>query len=105
MEKKEKLWIITELFSPDQTSTAFILKEISDFLIDSREIEVICGPANYQQTLNQNKASMTSNIKITRVRSFNLNKNNLLLRSFRLIILSLQLSVNYLIKSKKMKVS
>lgn len=101
MEKKEKLWIVTELFSPDQTSTAFILKGISDFLIETRAIEVICGPTNDKQTFNQNSFKEISDIKITRIKSFNLNKNNLLLRSFRLMIISLQLSAIYLIKSKR----
>ena len=98
---KPKIWFVTELFYPDQTSTAFILKEISDFLKSSRTIEVICGPANYQQEKYTKKKSNQNNVKITRVKSLNLNKNNLFLRSIRLILLSLALTIKYLRKSSK----
>jgi glycosyltransferase involved in cell wall biosynthesis len=102
MKQKPKIWIISELFYPDQTSTAFILKEISDFLQTSRDVEVICGPANYQQEIYTKKKNNTNNVKITRVKSLNLNKNNLFLRSIRLIILSLTLTVKYVRKSNKL---
>lgn len=101
IKKKGKLWIITELYAPDQTSTAFVLKEISDYLVKSRKIEVICGPLNYQQVSNQNILNEINLAKVTRIRSLNLNKNNILLRTLRHIILSIQLSVKYLLKSKK----
>ncbi len=101
MNMKEKLWIITEVFSPDQTPTAFILKEISDFLIDSKDIEVICGPINYQKISNHNIYNEISKVKTTRIRSFNLNKNNLILRTLRVTLISIQISLKYLIKSKK----
>ena len=64
MEKKSKIWIISELFYPDQTSTAFILKEISNFLKSSRTVEVICGPANYQQVIYTKKKSIHQNFRI-----------------------------------------
>lgn len=100
-KNKRKLWIVTELFYPDQTSTAFILKEISESLTDLFEIEIICGPTNYQQISDQDEVLKIKDIKISRIKSLNFNKNILLLRTLRLIIISFQLSLKYLKKSKK----
>jgi glycosyltransferase involved in cell wall biosynthesis len=99
--KNKKLWIITELFSPDQTSTAYILKEISAFLSSRFEVEVICGPANYDKISNSEFVNVPGSIKISRIKSPKLDKNNLLLRSVRLILISIQLIIVYLKKSKK----
>ena len=38
---KRRLWIITELFPPDETSTAFILGEISNVMVQKYEVKVI----------------------------------------------------------------
>jgi len=99
--ESNKLWIVTELFSPDQTSTAFILTEVAKFLNKSREVEVICGPSNYDQISGKGVSDSNSDLKITRLRSLNVNKNNLFFRSIKQLILSLQLSIKYLAKSKR----
>ena len=101
MDNKEKIWIITELFSPDQTSTAYVLTHIANYLADSYEVEVICGPLNHLQKIDFNGSANNSNMKVTRIRSLNLNKNNLITRSIRLIMISIQLSIKYLSIAKK----
>ena len=44
METKVKLWIVTELFPPDETSTSFILGEIANAMAQKYDVGVICGP-------------------------------------------------------------
>ena len=43
----KKLWIVTELFYPEETSTAFILTKIANALSDKFDVNVICGPESY----------------------------------------------------------
>ena len=91
---KRRLWIITELFPPDETSTAFILGEISNVMVQKYEVKVICGPEIYdkrKQTDPNNKFHLDSNITVTHVRSASLDKNSLLGKAMRYMVISQQL--------------
>ena len=44
---KERLWIITELFPPDETSTSYILGEMANAAARVYDVHVICGPEIY----------------------------------------------------------
>lgn len=46
MEKKT-LWIVTELFPPDETSTSYILGEMANAAAKVYDVHVICGPEVY----------------------------------------------------------
>ena len=43
----KKIWIITELFPPDETSTAYILGEMANASVREYDVHVICGPEVY----------------------------------------------------------
>jgi len=101
MKKNNKLWIVTELFWPDQTSTAYILHEISVFLSETREVEVICGPINFQQKNDTEYIKNETKVNISRVSCPNFNKNNLFFRTIKFILISILLSIKYLAKSNK----
>ena len=40
----QRLWIVTELFPPDETSTSYILGEIANAMAKKYCVGVICGP-------------------------------------------------------------
>jgi len=44
---KSRLWIITELYYPELTSTGYYMTEIAEGLAGERPINVICGQPNY----------------------------------------------------------
>ena len=46
---KQKLWIVTELFPPDETSTSYIMGEIANAMISKYSVGVICGPEVYDK--------------------------------------------------------
>lgn len=46
---KKILWIVTELFPPDETSTAYILGEIANTMASKYQVKVICGPEIYDK--------------------------------------------------------
>lgn len=46
---KNTLWIVTELFPPDETSTSYILGEIANAMSKKYQVKVICGPEIYDK--------------------------------------------------------
>ena len=72
------LWIISELFPPDETSTAFILGEIANVMASKYDVKVICGPEIYdkrKKTDPNNKFVLNSSIQVTHVKGVDLDKN------------------------------
>ena len=90
-----RLIIVTELFYPEETSTAYILTKIANKISEKKEVLVICGPELYGSKKNKNANSLGLNDSVTikRVTGIKLDKNRLLLRLIRFIIVSLRLSV------------
>lgn len=91
---KETLWIISELFPPDETSTAFILGEITNVMAKKYDVKVICGPEIYdkrKKTDPNNKFVLAPQISVTHVKGVNLDKNTFLGKTMRFAVISLQL--------------
>ena len=81
------IWIVTELFYPDEVSTALIMTEIAEELAKSSDVSVICGPKGYERTYKTQESFFNDKIVIKRVNIVPLNKNNLLARVLRLLLL------------------
>jgi glycosyltransferase involved in cell wall biosynthesis len=94
-------WIVTELFYPDEISTALIMTEIAEEIAKSGEVSVICGPVGYEKSYTAQQKALSNNIKISRVTIAALNKNKLLSRILRLLFLSVKMSYRVLISVKK----
>lgn len=101
----KKLWIVTELFYPEETSTAFILTKIANALSDKFDVNVICGPESYcRAALEDNpstKLSLDGRIKIRRVSNCNLNKDKIFTRLLRFLIIGFKLSFSLWKNAKK----
>lgn len=89
---KKRVWIVSELFYPDETSTAYILTKVAEKLTSEYNVNVICGPSSYSNDKFENKRNLNDNINIFRVSETTLDKNNLLTRLLRFIMLSIKLS-------------
>jgi glycosyltransferase involved in cell wall biosynthesis len=89
---KQKLWIVTELFYPDETSTAYILAKIANKFTSKFDVNVICGPALYDKDKKGLSSSfkISNDIKILRNES-KTTKNNLIFRFITTFILSFKL--------------
>lgn len=89
------LWIVTELFPPDETSTSYILGEIANALTKKYTVKVICGPEIYDKRKKldeNNKFQLDPSIEIFRTEGNGLDKNttkgkimNFILMSWRMI--------------------
>lgn len=89
-----RLWIITELFPPDETSTAFILGEIANVMAEKYDVRVICGPEIYdkrKKTDPNNKFVLDPKIKVTHVKGVDLDKNTFFGKAMRFAVISSQL--------------
>ena len=91
---KETIWIISELFPPDETSTAFILGEIANVLVTKYDVKVICGPEIYdkrRKTDPNNKFVLNPKIEVTHVKGVDLDKNTFWGKAMRFVVISKQL--------------
>jgi glycosyltransferase involved in cell wall biosynthesis len=102
MNKKKRIVIVTELFYPDETSTARILTTIAENLKDSFEVLVLTGPKSYANEPNIiGVIDEHQEINVQRVWVPALNKNKLISRFIRLILLSFGLAWRILLISKR----
>lgn len=97
---RKNLFILSEVFYPDEVSTAYILSHIAIKLAANYNINVICGPVGYHKQFSA-KAESLENIKVNRVRLFHLNKNSYWQRSVRLVLLSIIMSGKLFFKAKR----
>lgn len=84
---RKKLWIITELFHPDETATAYILTEYARELGKKYDLTVVCA------SKPDEKHTQTGfPFRIIRVSCPDLNKDKLVQRTLRLVAVSLSLT-------------
>jgi glycosyltransferase involved in cell wall biosynthesis len=98
---KEKLWIVSEVFFPEEVATSYILTEIAISLSNDFDVNIICGPESYEKKLKDVDYSRLNGIKIHRINKFNFNKNKLITRILRLLLLSTSMFFIGLSKIKK----
>jgi glycosyltransferase involved in cell wall biosynthesis len=103
MERNSKIWIFSEIYFPEETSTGYIMTEIAEELGKETEIEVVTGyPAYFSSNRTElSQRSRRNNVVITRFLRIKLNKNKLLQRSLRAILISLKFFFYGLRKVKK----
>ena len=94
-------WIVSELFYPDEISTAKIMTEIALKKISNTEVSVICGPSGYEKSYSFEEKNINTKIKIYSISLPGLNKNNLIQRVIRLFILTIKMSWAILFKVKR----
>jgi hypothetical protein len=100
---KRRIWIVTELFHPEETAVAYIFTRIANFLSNDYEVCVICGPEFYDNNKvgYTDKHPLNTNIKVFRTKTLKLDKNSLLQRSLKVFLLSLQMGFMMMNKVSK----
>ena len=81
---KKKIWIVSELFYPEESTTAYILTEIAKTLSSEFEVHAIAGTPVYE--IN-NPIQELNNVEIHRIKSKKIDKNNLVFRLQRALTL------------------
>ena len=103
MEIKKKIWIVSEVSYPDETSSGYYLTEIAVHLSKYQKINVICGNSSYEKQSNivSNKKNLPKNINVFRVKTFPFDKNKLVSRVFGLLHLTFSFAFKLLLKVDK----
>lgn len=76
----KRLWIISEPFPPDETSTGYIMGEIANTFVSKYSVSVICGPEIYDKRKKldlNNQFILDKSICVYRAKSFGLDKNTI----------------------------
>lgn len=96
----KKLWIFTEVFYPEETSTAFILTKIANKLATKYNVvNVVCASeVNDKENLS---SEFSSNVCIKRFNKIFNDKNSLIIRSLGFIELSIKFFLILLFNVKK----
>ena len=88
---KQRLWIVTELFPPDETSTSYILGEIANAMVQKYQVGVICGPEIYDKRKKidkKNSFSLDKSIIVYRANGADLDKNTTKGKALSFLIMS-----------------
>ncbi len=89
---KPRLWIVTELYYPEETSTGYYLTRIAEGLVNDFEVGVLCGQPNYSaKGIKAPKKEKHRNVEIHRAAGTTLDKNVILFRIINMISLSLSI--------------
>jgi colanic acid biosynthesis glycosyl transferase WcaI len=87
---KSRLWIVSELFYPEQTSTGYFLSDIARGLASYQDVEVICAQPTYSERgIKAPAHEVWAGLTIHRMRGSRFNKDRLILRLINLVTFTL----------------
>lgn len=87
--QRVKLWVVTELYYPEETSTGYYLTRIAEELADSFDVKVLCGQPNYSNRgIRAAKREIHKNVEIFRLSGTTLDKNVIIYRLLNMLTLS-----------------
>lgn len=88
-----RLWVISELYYPEQTSTGYFLTRIAEGLAASMPVEVVSGQPTYSEHgIRAPAREERHGVRIHRVRATHFNKDRLVLRALNLVTLTLSVT-------------
>ncbi len=86
------LWVVTELYFPEETSTGYYLTRIAEGLTGDFNVKALCGQPNYSARGNRAPARETRNkVQIFRCLGTTFNKNMIPLRLINILTLSISI--------------
>jgi len=84
--ERQTLWVVTELYYPEMTSTGYYLTQIAEGLADDFRVRVLCGQPNYAaRGTKAPKREIHKNVEIFRVAGTTLDKNVILFRMVNML--------------------
>lgn len=86
---KQRLWVISELYYPEMTSTGYYLTKIAEGLSGEFDVKVVCGQPNYSaRGTKAPKREVLKGVEIFRVFGTTLDKNVIPFRILNMLTLS-----------------
>src|SRR4028119_547284 len=91
-ENKKKLWVVTELYYPEDNQTGYYLTRIAEGLADDFDVRVICGQPNYAaRGTRAPRRERHRGVEIHRVWGTTLDKNVLVFRLLNMLTLGVSM--------------
>ncbi len=92
---KRKLWVVSELYYPEDTSTGYYLTKIAEGLANDYDVNVLCGQPTYSKRGTQAaKRENFNNVEIFRVAGTTLDKNIIPFRVINMLTLGISVFVS-----------
>lgn len=89
MRTAGRLWVATELYYPEETSTGYYLTGLAEGLARKRSVSVFCAPPNYSQKGTRvPRQEIRNGVSIRRCASTVFDKNHLFLRTLNALSFS-----------------
>jgi colanic acid biosynthesis glycosyl transferase WcaI len=99
---KSVLWVVTELYYPEMTSTGYYLTAIAEGLTDTFEVKALCGQPNYSaRGVRASSHEVHNNVEIFRCIGTTLDKNVIPFRLLNMLTLSLSIFFKALFNFQK----
>lgn len=87
---KQPLWVITELYYPEETSTGYYLTRTAEIMSEAFDVKAICGQPNYAaKGIRAAKRETRNGVEIFRVGGTRLNKNVIFFKLINMVTLSI----------------
>jgi colanic acid biosynthesis glycosyl transferase WcaI len=87
-EKRQTLWVVTELYYPEETSTGYYLTRLAEGLTDDFQVKVLCGQPNYSaRGIKAPKKETRRGVEIFRAAGTTLDKNVIVYRLVNMLTL------------------
>ena len=98
-ENKQKLWVVSELYYPEETSTGYYLTRTAESMAEAFDVKVICGQPNYAaRGILAAKYESRKGVEIFRVGGTTLNKNVIFFKLINMVTLSIAIFFKALLK-------
>ena len=99
---KKRLWVVTELYYPEETSTGYYLTRIAEGLAGDFDVKVICGQPNYSaRGVVAAKHEVHKGVEIFRALGTTLDKNVIAFRLLNMLTLGTSVFIKALTKFRR----
>ena len=100
---RKRLWVVSELYYPEETSTGYYLTKIAEGLTGSFEVKVLCGQPNYfKRGVRAPSRETHKDVDIYRCAGTTLDKNVIAFRLVNMLTLGMSVFFKALFNFKKM---
>lgn len=101
-QNRQRLWVVTELYYPEMTSTGYYLTKIAEGLTDDFEVKALCGQPNYlARGTKAAKREIHNKVEIFRAAGTTLDKNVIPFRIINMLTLSFSIFLRALRNFRK----
>jgi glycosyltransferase involved in cell wall biosynthesis len=96
-EKRQTLWVVTELYYPEETSTGYYLTRLAEGLTDRFRVKVLCGQPTYSaRGTRAPKRETHRGVEIFRAAGTTLDKNVIFFRLINMLTLGISVFIGAL---------